>query len=510
MKERYKVLGAMTALGEFTVEDVVRRTGVKQNTVSTIMARDKGLLEEIGYEETGRRGGKPKRYRLRPESAELLHSELEDLYRNLPAPLNREGTEVRQEPKLVTVPLGLLAAEDTLLLRYPREEDSKEKQRILNLAKLDYQKGFFESERILAAAPEREVRTMIENSVHRVKALQKFFELDVLASSYMPDQQDEAVEASTLRGRLSELSSQISEAISNLHPVLVSSRQASTGIEAASQRPLRPQSEDYITARGLLDRASVELHQQQRSALLKEASASMAGLQKDYEGGDTHPITNAFIRYEEGRLRFLMRDYEAARKLFEGARDVFATSAKYSDEIAKIDHHLAILSVHESLMSPTDASAGIEIAATLSALEKIDDRSKANYPLVRFLQNLLSKTIHRFSETERLLRQELADARRQLRSRDVMQPQLWQQIPSPEYHLELSHTRIGYGRDLSGMVGERMGIFHEHPCHTSEARELKAAVALGSENTLSCSPFDQMAPSRSKYDLPILLMVGTK
>src|SRR5262245_34848718 len=129
MKERYKVLGAIVALREFTVEDIANKTGVKQNTVSTILARERGFLEKIADEKTGRRGGPRKRYRIKPEFAESLHSELKEL--DALATMR----PLQTEPKSPSVPLGLLAAEDTLLFRYTNADDREEKQRLLRLAK---------------------------------------------------------------------------------------------------------------------------------------------------------------------------------------------------------------------------------------------------------------------------------------------------------------------------------------------------------------------------------------
>ena len=135
MKERYKVLGAMTSLGEFTVEDVANKTGVKKNTVNTVLGRDKALLEEVPSEATGRRGGQPKRYRIKPESAHLVHSELEDLYKSLPKSSSFTASNLASpEPRTVKVPLGLLTAEDTLLQRYPKSVDLNEKQQLFELA----------------------------------------------------------------------------------------------------------------------------------------------------------------------------------------------------------------------------------------------------------------------------------------------------------------------------------------------------------------------------------------
>ncbi|MFZ0749467.1 MAG: hypothetical protein WAM70_08925 [Pyrinomonadaceae bacterium] len=274
MKERYKVLGAMTALGEFTVEDVVNKTGVKKNTVSTVLVRDKALLEEVPCEGTGRRGGQPKKYRIRPESAHLVNSELEDLYQSLPkSTAFRESDVVSQRPKWFKVPLGLLTAEDTLLQRYPKGEDLEEKQQLLELAELDFQKGVFESERILAETREPSIHRTIKNSVDRINALHKVFEIELFANSLNANRPDQAVEPSAVKAWLSQLSHQVSEAIRSLIPVLTSARESLT--QEPAEVSLRPQSEHYLAAKSLLDRACLERQPQHRSALLDQARASL-------------------------------------------------------------------------------------------------------------------------------------------------------------------------------------------------------------------------------------------
>jgi hypothetical protein len=488
MKERYKVLAAITALREFTVEDIANRTGVKQNTVSTILARDRGLLEKIADEKTGRRGGKRKRYRIKPESAESLNSELAELYTDLPAP---------------PVPLGLLAAEDTLLVRYPNGKNPQEKQRLLKLAKLDYQKGLSESRRLLEANPKEETRTAVESSLYRVKALQKFFELDLLAHSLAADHNEE-VSAETLKKSLTELSNGVSEAITDLNPVLASVRHFPTSKLRKSESSLISQNESYTTATALLDQASLESDPKEKSALLEQASKTLEFVWEHYEARDTPLMTLAFIRYEQGRLKFLRQDYENAQRLFEGAREVFATSEKYSDEVTKIDQHLAVLAVEKFRLTQPDAPAEIEIQTTFAALEGIDSRSQANYPLIKFLQNQLKKTITRFSASERVLRRELDEARRKFQPARIPQESSRQQIPSMQNGAGFVFVPMEHDRYRVATT-RRVEISHEHRCFTPEAMELKRSVDLGAQNMLGCSSFDEKGPNRTTYDLPPLL-----
>ena len=57
MLERYRVLGAMLALGEFTVSELVAMSDVQGPTVRTILRRESHYIEEVGTVPTGRRGG---------------------------------------------------------------------------------------------------------------------------------------------------------------------------------------------------------------------------------------------------------------------------------------------------------------------------------------------------------------------------------------------------------------------------------------------------------------------
>ena len=76
MFERYRVLGAMLALKEFTAEDLATRADVSRATVRTVIHRQQSDLEVIGVLETGRRGGQPRRYHLKQESVGALMAEL--------------------------------------------------------------------------------------------------------------------------------------------------------------------------------------------------------------------------------------------------------------------------------------------------------------------------------------------------------------------------------------------------------------------------------------------------
>jgi predicted NBD/HSP70 family sugar kinase len=129
MLERYKTLGAMLALGEFSVSELAALSGVRESSVRTIMRREKGYVEQIGTQPSGRRGGQPGRWRLRPEARERLRSELLELERLGVGPWIGE----RQDDSNA-VPAGIIAAEDALLRLAPAAADPVERAEFVKLA----------------------------------------------------------------------------------------------------------------------------------------------------------------------------------------------------------------------------------------------------------------------------------------------------------------------------------------------------------------------------------------
>ena len=127
--ERYKVLAAMLRLNEFTAADLASFSGVKRNTVHTVLRREAALLEEVGRDETGQRGGQFLRYRVKSERAEQLRSEIEKL-RNVSRPHSESA------PK---IPSGFLVAQRALLNALPQASSLEEKEYLLQVAKYNLQ-----------------------------------------------------------------------------------------------------------------------------------------------------------------------------------------------------------------------------------------------------------------------------------------------------------------------------------------------------------------------------------
>lgn len=127
--ERYKVLAAMLRLNEFTAADLASFSGVKRNTVHTVLRREAALVEEVGRDETGQRGGQFLRYRVKSERAEQLRSEIEKL-------LNVSRPHSESAPK---IPSGFLVAQRALLNALPQASSLEEKEYLLKVAKYNLQ-----------------------------------------------------------------------------------------------------------------------------------------------------------------------------------------------------------------------------------------------------------------------------------------------------------------------------------------------------------------------------------
>src|ERR1700761_8856954 len=79
MRERDKTLGAMLALGDFSVAEVADLAGVGESTVRTVLRRQGDKVERVGPQRTGRRGGQRVRWRVRPAGRESIRADLREL-----------------------------------------------------------------------------------------------------------------------------------------------------------------------------------------------------------------------------------------------------------------------------------------------------------------------------------------------------------------------------------------------------------------------------------------------
>jgi hypothetical protein len=127
--ERYRTLGAALALGEFTVPEVARLSGVRESTVRTTLRREGSFVERIGTQKIGRRGGQPVRWRVRPKARERLRAQLRELEQLGVGPWLGE-----REDESNTLPAGIIAAEDVLIRLAPMASDPTRRTELVDLA----------------------------------------------------------------------------------------------------------------------------------------------------------------------------------------------------------------------------------------------------------------------------------------------------------------------------------------------------------------------------------------
>ena len=130
MHERYRTLGAFLTLRDFSVAEVAAFARVGESTVRTVLHREDNYVEQVGTERTGRRGGQPIRWRLRPEAYESIRAILREL-EILGARSWRDDSANPDSPKA-----AVLAAEDVLLRRVPGARDSDERAKLIKLARI--------------------------------------------------------------------------------------------------------------------------------------------------------------------------------------------------------------------------------------------------------------------------------------------------------------------------------------------------------------------------------------
>lgn len=144
MIETYKVLGAMLALDKFTVEELAQYSGVKINTVRTILSREQAYLEETGRLETGKRGGQCRHWRVKPVMLQPLRHRIENLFGQVK--MASPGSAEPEPASAPQVPLGLLVAEDILVRRFPEAIDANKKRELIELAEVNFDTGRSECE----------------------------------------------------------------------------------------------------------------------------------------------------------------------------------------------------------------------------------------------------------------------------------------------------------------------------------------------------------------------------
>jgi len=174
MIQRFKVLGAMLALREFTVADLAHFSGVKLDTVRSVVSRNKSYLESGGRKKSDRPGGRFDMLRVRPDEIPTLRSTLREQFAKLRGIGWRVESLPDRFPAADTIALGVLAAEDTLVRRLPQEEGLEGKQSLLESARISLSGAHADAERLLSAVTDPEEAKKIEIHLRATENLIKF------------------------------------------------------------------------------------------------------------------------------------------------------------------------------------------------------------------------------------------------------------------------------------------------------------------------------------------------
>jgi hypothetical protein len=127
VRARYKTLAAAVALERFTVADLVRYSGIKRTTVQSVVQRAGRYIDSVDELRTGKRGGRPKVYRVRPERADELLATLQEI----------EESFADSEPRTSSGDDGLaaVAIARNALVRVRDSTEDAERERLVELAR---------------------------------------------------------------------------------------------------------------------------------------------------------------------------------------------------------------------------------------------------------------------------------------------------------------------------------------------------------------------------------------
>jgi hypothetical protein len=120
----------MLALGDFSVAEIADLAQVGKSTARTVLRREDDYVERVGSQRTGRRGGQPVRWRLRPGAREAIRAVLQEL-EDLGAGPWLDDLSAPDSPKA-----AVLAAEDVLLRRAPNASDPDQRAELIKLARV--------------------------------------------------------------------------------------------------------------------------------------------------------------------------------------------------------------------------------------------------------------------------------------------------------------------------------------------------------------------------------------
>jgi hypothetical protein len=127
--ERYRILGAMLALGEFNVTELAALSGIPEATVRAAPRRERRYVERVGTASPHQPIRRRARWRVRPEARERLRALLQEMEDAGVGPWLGERSS---DPH--ALPAGIIAAEDVLLRLTPAAADPARRAELVKLA----------------------------------------------------------------------------------------------------------------------------------------------------------------------------------------------------------------------------------------------------------------------------------------------------------------------------------------------------------------------------------------
>jgi len=310
MIERYKVLAAMLALGEFTVAELSRFSGVRPSTIYTVVNRERHFLEPMNRQTTGRRGGQFIQHRVKADQVGALRSEIDELFRQLRV---LPGLEPELTPK---IPLSLVASWDALVHLYPQAKGLEEKQHLFRLAEMDFENGQTETKALLARVTDSRAVERIQAHVRAVEALKNLCMVELARESDFKPK--EPIDFPMVREQLLQVADEFSSLGENEHAVaalrrVVSSPALKALEEQSNFRSMenkqlsvanRPASSGYVSAQRYLNKVQNTIGPD-RKQLLADAERDLQ-IGEQFTGGSpaSEPI-RAALQYERARLAYL-------------------------------------------------------------------------------------------------------------------------------------------------------------------------------------------------------------
>lgn len=127
--ERYRILGAMLALGEFNATEVAALSGIREATIRAALRRERRFVERVGTASLRQPSQQRARWRVRPEAQERLRALLQEMEDAGVGPWLGERSS---DPH--ALPAGIIAAEDVLLRLAPVAADPAQRAELVKLA----------------------------------------------------------------------------------------------------------------------------------------------------------------------------------------------------------------------------------------------------------------------------------------------------------------------------------------------------------------------------------------